>query len=114
MKKIIFLPDKLVVEQPKSQHKILYINILYVEAHAGLVHIHTTPSRKFVVEGAFSQVCVTLRQHGFALAHRCHLVNLLHVQNIDLMTGTIHLNKEVTIPLARRRIEEFTQEWYQL
>lgn len=114
MKKIIFLPDKLVVVQPKSQHKILYANILYVQANAGLVHIHTASGRKFLIEAVFSQMCQILKEHHFSLTHRSHLVNLLHVQNIDLMAGLVHLKKEVAIPLARRRIEDFTQEWYQL
>ncbi len=114
MSKLLYQGDKLIIRQPKSMHKILYTNILHIYVENGLLHIYSNDGRKFVVQGAFGEVCAKLHSHDFALSHRSHLVNLRYVQNIDLRAGSVYLSREMAIPLARRRTELFAKKWYKV
>ena len=89
--------QSLIVSADGEHCKIAVSDILYLEADAHYVRIHTT-KRDYMVKRAFTELAGELTD-GFIVTHRSYLVNLLHVERVQ-RTECI-LSDGSSIPISR-------------
>ena len=63
-------------------------------------------------------VCKTIKEYevlfadsDFLRIHKTHLINFNHIQSYDKSTGIVKMQDGATIPVARRRKDEFQQKF---
>jgi len=93
----------------ENQNRVLvdYRDILWLEAGAKKVHMHTTAGEKLLVRHTLKKLEPRLGPHSFARVHKAYLVNLDHVTEVVPWFSGAYLVRmadeaRTQIPMSRR------------
>ena len=85
-------------------------DILYFEVYSHKVTLHTkdtTYSFRNTIKGIYQK----LPKSFFALPHQSYIINLYHVNSFS--SSEIVMDDKSVIPISRRRVQNFTNQFYQ-
>jgi len=85
-------------------------NIIRCEALQRVTKIVIQDQKTLVSSNNLGAFIKLLEPYGFFAAHRAHLINLKHVKRFH-REGTITMMDDSTIPLSRRRKNDFLELW---
>ncbi len=104
-KETIFSEDHFFIKSGQQLDKIVFDDIVYLEANGRYINI-ITKQRKYLLRRSLQEMIGLLGSKQFAQTHRSYAGNLKLVTNVDLLDYTIHLG-EHRIPLSKRNKEDF-------
>lgn len=95
----IFHPEEsLFIKKNAVFHKVYFSDILYVESKQNYVKLNLTDQRSFIVRSGFTEFFQKLPDLLFLQVHRSFVINLQHVDALDVHEVVI---KEHKIPLGK-------------
>lgn len=95
----VLSPDGLFVKQDEYFGKILFTDILWVEASRSYSYIHVSGSSRVIVTYPMSEVKKKLPPDVFIQVHRSYVVNIRHV---DKFIGNALYIGEQSFPISRK------------
>lgn len=93
------VPGALYVRENNRLLKIRYDDLLWLEADDSHVHLHT-PGRKYTVKISLREMETRLPVHRFVRVRRSAMVQLSHIDHIDLTANTVWVHG-VEVPVGR-------------
>jgi len=102
------LPEKLVLKTQESIHVVNIDDIIYCMSDGSYTHI-VTANQKIIVSKLIKEYTGLLKDHHFVRVHQSFLININKVLKFN-KEGYVHLENDVSIPVAARRKEQFLQE----
>lgn len=109
----LVLPESLFIKVREKLEKVLFENILFVEAEGRYAMLHTVSGRKFAIRIPLSDLEEMLPTDRFARTHRSYLINLQQLQSIDLHEMMVVLNAG-TVPLSKGYREQILERLRQV
>jgi len=103
--KLEFMNDRIFLKTKNSMDKVMYDNILYVEANGSYSKIYTT-DRDYVISQSLTKTEKSLQWESIVRVHRSFLVNL---QKVDRITEGYLLSPDFRVPMSKSYQEEVLQ-----
>lgn len=101
----LVLSDCLFVKVRHKLEKVLYENILYLEADNRYCILYTVDHHKYAVRMPLNEFELRLPSDRFARIHRSFIINLKWLQSIDLQDMLV-IMKDKQLPLSKGHREE--------
>jgi two-component system, LytTR family, response regulator LytT len=99
-------------ESSKDWVLVDFSRILFVEANAGKVYVHTASNEHLLVRQTLKDLELRLASHQFLRVHKAYIVNLDRVSEVaPLFSGTFVIRMDdaakTKVPLARSYVNQF-------
>jgi len=101
-------PEKLVLKTQDSIHVVRIKDIIYCMSDGSYTHV-VTSDQKIVVSKLIKEYTEILKDHHFIRVHQSYLINLNKLIKYN-KEGYVHLEKDISLPVAARRKEQFLRE----
>lgn len=101
-------PEKLVLRTQNNIHAVRINDIIYCMSDGAYTHV-VLADQKIVVSKLIKEYTELLRDHGFIRIHQSYLINLNKMVKYN-KEGYVHLESDVSLPVAARRKEQFLME----
>ncbi len=101
-------PEKLVLRTQDSIHAVRIDDIIYCMSDGAYTHI-VLANQKIMVSKLIKEYTELLRDHGFIRIHQSYLINLNKMVKYN-KEGYVHLENDISLPVAARRKEQFLKE----
>lgn len=105
-----FLPDRIFIRDKDTQYKVLFVQIIFIEAQGSYSKIHTA-ERSFTVSQTLKKVEPKLESAKFVRVHRSYVVNIEKVDRLS--DGYVHIGDRA-IPLSGSYKEEVLKRFQTL
>lgn len=87
------------IRQNGVLNKIAWTDIFYVLADGNYCYLHTS-TKKFVIKISMRKLADRLENLGFLRIHKSFLVQLHHIDQIDVNNNVVHILEE-ELPIGR-------------
>ncbi len=91
------IKDSIFIKEGNYYHKVKFTDIVYLESEHVYVNIHTK-DKKIMVRSSLQQYYEHFDKLKFFRIHRCYVVNVEHIQSINM--EHIHINN-ITLPIGK-------------
>lgn len=105
-KKNLEKQNTILINTPDETRKVLLSDIIYIEADAHFLHIHTRLG-EFIVRMSLNEIEAQLLKDEFVKTHRSFIVNIGHITSIQKEILKMDDNNEV--PVSRRQYQLINQ-----
>lgn len=106
------ISDVLFVKSNNKLFKVNLLDIVVIEAD-GNYSILNTVHKKYAIKTSLKQLKRKLSPHLFAQIHRNYIVQIPHVDSVDITSGEVHLNSR-NYPLGGKFKHAFIKQLNQL
>ena len=103
--------QKLTLQTQEGELHFVLKNIIRIEADRNYSFIYLSNNKKKLSSKTLGDLEELLYDKGFFRSHKSHLINLEHIQSYPNSISVI-LSDGTTIPIARRKKEEF-KNWFE-
>ncbi|MCB9187133.1 MAG: response regulator transcription factor [Flavobacteriales bacterium] len=101
------IKDRMVLKDMENIYVLKIEDIIHCEADGRYTRFHVNGQEKpILVSTNLKEYEVLLSPSGFARIHHSHLINLNHIQRIDKVNLTVHLNGGQKVPISVRKKDE--------
>ncbi|MEZ5039324.1 MAG: response regulator transcription factor [Saprospiraceae bacterium] len=111
-KEDLILNESLFVKNNNKLFKVNVRDILVIEAD-GNYSILNTVQRKYAIKTSLRQLKLKLSARLFVQIHRNYIVQIPHIENIDMTAGEVHVNNK-NYPLGGKFKHQFINQLKQL